>query len=52
MKLECGRKLFLLRVTQSITDYFGSQLKTIASKRTREERGKRQITKIVINAKT
>jgi hypothetical protein len=51
MKLECRRKLFLQRVAQS-TDYFRSKLETITSKRTREGRGKKQITKIVINAKT
>jgi hypothetical protein len=33
-------------------DNFGSQLKSIASKRTREGRGKKQITKIMIDTKT
>jgi hypothetical protein len=33
-------------------DYFGSQRKTITSKRTREGRGKKQIAKIMIKAKT
>jgi hypothetical protein len=49
MKSECIREFFLLRVAQSIVGYFESQLGTIASKRTREERGKKQIAKIVIN---
>jgi hypothetical protein len=35
----------LLRVAQSIADSFGSQLKSIARKKTREEKGKKQITK-------
>jgi hypothetical protein len=36
----------LLRVAQSMEDYFGSQLKIIASKRTRgRERRKNQIAK-------
>jgi hypothetical protein len=52
MKLECRRKVFLQRVAQSNTNYFRSKLETITSKRTREGRGKKQIAKIVINAKT
>jgi hypothetical protein len=52
MKSECGREFFSLRVAQSIADYFGSQLKMIASKRTREGTEKNQITKIVINIET
>jgi hypothetical protein len=51
MKSEYKREFFLQRVAQSSEDYFGSQLKMITSKRTKEGRGK-QITKIVINAKT
>jgi hypothetical protein len=35
----------LLRVAQSIADSFGSQLKSITSKKTREEKGKKQIAK-------
>jgi hypothetical protein len=38
-------EFFLLRVAQSIADYFGSQLKTITSKRTREMERKSKITK-------
>jgi hypothetical protein len=52
MKSECGREFFLQRFTQSIVDYFGSQLETIASKRTREGKGKKQIARIVMSAKT
>jgi hypothetical protein len=52
MKSKCEKVFFLLRVSQSIADYFGSQLETIARKRTRERIGKKQIKKIVINAKT
>jgi hypothetical protein len=52
MKSEYKREFFLQRVAQSNEDYFGSQLKMITSKITKEGRGKKQITKIVINAKT
>jgi hypothetical protein len=31
-----GEEFLLLRVAQSISDYFGSQLKVITNKRTRE----------------
>jgi hypothetical protein len=33
MKSECGREFYLLRVSQSIVDNYGSQLKSIVSNR-------------------
>jgi hypothetical protein len=52
MNSECGKEFFLLRLTQSIADYFGSKLKSIASKRTRKGRGKKLINGVSYLAPT
>jgi hypothetical protein len=46
MKSECGREVLLDISFPINANNFGSQLKMIASKRTREGRGKKQIAKI------
>jgi hypothetical protein len=46
VKTECGTEVLLDISCPINVDNFGSQLKTIASKRTKEGRGKKQITKI------
>jgi hypothetical protein len=49
---QSAEEFFFLRVAQSITNYFGSQLKSSQASELEKWERKNQITMIVINAKT